>query len=430
MQLDQKGADFSCGLHLARYDYPGDEPLIQRGGGDGVRFSLVHHAGIRHVFARTTLREEPASESATAQALEVIPDALDHAGLKARVVRQSLFTTNPTVMAFLERMRERAAEPALTEVFPQQPVDGGALAIEIWGVADGREAPRVEQPAAGLVTVQQDGLTTLHAAHRASEIPGSGVYPQTVAGFEALERLLVGQRVGFDRVARTWLYLGDITGPDGDTQRYKELNRGRSDFFATRTLSKNSCPIATSELVYPASTGIGAEGRDLTLGCLAMAGNRDGLRMIPLENPRQTAAHDYGPIYSPQSPKFSRAMAVEVGSDVMVLVSGTASITRSETRHLGDSAAQTTETLANIEALISQANLARHGLPGFGCSLADLAVARVYIKREADYAAVRSVCESRLGQVPTTYTLADVCRPQLLVEIEGIAFSRWGLPPS
>ena len=29
-----------------------------------------------------------------------------------------------------------------------------------------------------------------------------------------------------------------------------------------------------------------------------------------------------------------------------------------------------------------------------------------------------------LGDLPTVYAVADVCRPELLVEIEGIAFSR------
>ena len=109
----------------------------------------------------------------------------------------------------------------------------------------------------------------------------------------------------------------------------------------------------------------------------------------------------------------------------MILVSGTASITRSETQHPGDAAAQTRETLANIEALISESNLCRHGLPGFGAGLGQLALVRVYIKRAEDYAKVRAVCENVLVPVPVTYTLADVCRPELLVEIEGIAFSRW-----
>jgi len=61
---------------------------------------------------------------------------------------------------------------------------------------------------------------------------------------------------------------------------------------------------------------------------------------------------------------------------------------------------------------------------GLGATLGDLAFARVYIKRQEDYRGVRAVCEDRLGELPTVYAVADVCRPELLVEIEGVAFSR------
>ena len=145
---------------------------------------------------------------------------------------------------------------------------------------------------------------------------------------------------------------------------------------------------------------------------------------MPLENPRQTAAYDYAASYSPQSPKFSRAMVLSCGTYTTIFISGTASITHSQTRHPGDAVKQTEETLDNIAALIAEENLARHGLPGLGTSLASLGFARVYIKRPEDYAAVRAVCEQRLGTLPTIYAIADICRPELLVEIEGVAFSR------
>jgi enamine deaminase RidA (YjgF/YER057c/UK114 family) len=150
---------------------------------------------------------------------------------------------------------------------------------------------------------------------------------------------------------------------------------------------------------------------------------------VPLENPRQTAAYRYGARYSPQSPKFSRAMTVTCGPYAMIFVSGTASITASETRHDGDAAAQTRETLDNIAALIAEENLARHGLPGRGTTLDGIGLARVYVKRMNDYERVRAVCEERLGELPTVYAVADVCRPDLLVEIEGMALSRGAPPP-
>ena len=107
-----------------------------------------------------------------------------------------------------------------------------------------------------------------------------------------------------------------------------------------------------------------------------------------------------------------------------MFISGTASITGSATQHASDAVRQTEETLDNIAALIAEENLARHGLPGLGTSLASLGLARVYVKRPEDYAAVRAVCERRLGALPLTYAIADVCRKDLLVEIEGVAFSR------
>ena len=54
---------------------------------------------------------------------------------------------------------------------------------------------------------------------------------------------------------------------------------------------------------------------------------------------------------------------------------------------------------------------------------------RVYIQRTGDYTNIRAACKNRLGELPTIYAMADVCRPDLLVEIEGIAFSHEGPGP-
>jgi enamine deaminase RidA (YjgF/YER057c/UK114 family) len=159
------------------------------------------------------------------------------------------------------------------------------------------------------------------------------------------------------------------------------------------------------------------------MSAIALATDRDDILAVPLENPRQVSAHDYPDHYSPKSPKFARAMALSCGTYATIFISGTASITDSETRHVGQAAAQTEETLDNIQALISEENLCGHGLPGLGTALESLGLVRVYIKRQEDYAKVRAVCEKRLGELPTIYAMADVCRPELLVEIEGIAFS-------
>jgi len=186
--------------------------------------------------------------------------------------------------------------------------------------------------------------------------------------------------------------------------------------------SKNRAPWAP-KTVYPASTGIGTRGDRINLSCLALESQRPDVFLMPLENPQQTSPCDYHARYSPQSPKFSRAMAVAQGHFVSTLVSGTASIVDAHTCHIGNIVGQTEQTIENIERLIAPENFARHGLQGSGATLRDIAKLRVYVKNLGDYEKCREVCERRLPRVPAIYLHADVCRPDLLVEIEAVAFS-------
>jgi hypothetical protein len=79
--------------------------------------------------------------------------------------------------------------------------------------------------------------------------------------------------------------------------------------------------------------------------------------------------------------------------------------------------------LTNIERLIDADNFKRIGWEDAGATLEDLAKVRVYVKHHEDYEKCRAICERRLGAIPAIYAQADVCRPDLLVEIEGVAFS-------
>ena len=249
-------------------------------------------------------------------------------------------------------------------------------------------------------------------------------YRESSEAFEAMRAEM--RRNGFDisDLLRTWLYQGSITRPEGTTQRYKELNRARTDFFEGVTFLKKFVPEGKAGAVYPASTGIGADGLGIWMAAVAARTDSEkevGLKTVPLENPEQTSAFDYSAVYSPQSPKFSRAMALVGGSACHIYISGTASINDSETQFVGDPAAQTRRTIRNIYDLISESNLRRHGISGFSATLDNLAVARVYIKREADYPLIRSIADEAFRGTPITYTFTDICRDDLLVEVEGIA---------
>jgi enamine deaminase RidA (YjgF/YER057c/UK114 family) len=226
-------------------------------------------------------------------------------------------------------------------------------------------------------------------------------------------------------VVRTWFYLGGITEPETKGDRYQELNHARSEFYHDIHFHTSS-PIPDSKCgLFPASTGIGMAGRGLVLSCMALETQRDDVFLLPLENPRQTPAYAYDAKHSPQSPKFSRAVALALGDYVTTWVSGTASIVDSESCYPGDPEKQTEQTIDNIERLIAADNFTAHGLPGAGARLHDLAKIRVYLKRPEDLAKCQAVCQRRFDAVPAIYAVADICRPELLVEIEGVAFSRY-----
>ena len=120
-------------------------------------------------------------------------------------------------------------------------------------------------------------------------------------------------------------------------------------------------------------------------------------------------------------------MALVLGDYVTTWISGTASIVASESCHVNDAEAQTEQTIDNMERLIALENFSRHGAEGLGATLNDLAKIRVYLKRATDLEKCRAICERRFGQVPALYLVADICRPELLVEIEGVAFTKRGV---
>ena len=392
----------------------------------GIGYSVVELNDVRHVFAAAAPRRGSTLREQADDALRTIETVIQEEGTRGSIVHQAVFVPD---VALIDECRQIMREfygrelPA-TSYIPQPPCDGKLLAIEALGVGRGMGEVQIERVSEQMVITRHNDIAWIHCAQVVPQGHDSGVYDSALNAFEQIRAMFGSVHVRFDQVIRTWLYLGGIVADDGPTQRYKELNRARCDFYREIPFLANLLPASHQGRVYPASTGIGTEGRGIMMSAIALATERTDIQAVPLENPRQVPAFDYADCYSPKSPKFSRAMALSCGNYATIFISGTASITDSETRHVGDVVGQTHETLTNIAALISEDNLSRHGLPGLGTTLDGLGLVRVYIKRPEDYAPTRAACEQRLGELPTIYAVGDVCRPELLVEIEGIAFSR------
>lgn len=338
---------------------------------------------------------------------------------------QTVFVRDPADVPVARKLFEayHGDRMPLTLFVAQPPCDGRGLAIEAWAV--GTRLAEVGFHGPDLVTVDYDGVRWIYASGGSLQQNGRRAYEQSAEAFESLSQALTRAGATFEDVVRVWLYQGCITALEAGTERYRELNRARTDFFAHVAFDHRPIAVGRNgDAVYPASTGIGMQCRGLATACLAMQTKRPDVALLPLENPLQTASFDYPPCYSIKSPKFSRAMAVRVGDHMTTWISGTASIVNSETVHTGDVEKQTEQTITNIERLIAAENFSRLGWSGAGATLDDLAKVRVYVKHAEDYGKCRAVCERRLGRIPAVYAQADVCRPDLLVEIEGVAFSR------
>ena len=341
------------------------------------------------------------------------------------VTVQTVFLKDACDRAECERAFAEFYGPKLpaTNFVLQAPCCGAALAVEAWAI--GGKAVRVEYLGPQALAVSYDSVRWVYCAGVTPGPAGRGVYPQTMDALGRLQAALADAGSSFQRVVRTWFYVGGITESEAGAQRYQELNRARTDFYRDIRFHCSSLAPTVPGGVFPASTGIGMSGSGLVASCMALETSRKDVLMLPLENPQQTPAYTYDPEHSPQSPKFSRAVALVLGNYVTTWISGTASIVDSESRHLGDPEKQTTQTIDNIERLIAANNFEAHGLKGAGARLHDLAKIRVYLKRAADLDKCRAVCERRFGAVPAIYAVADICRPELLVEIEGVAFSRF-----
>ena len=291
--------------------------------------------------------------------------------------------------------------------------------------ATGGKPAYVERPVPNVLQSSMGNVTWTHCSGITPRNPTASVYEQSLDAFRQMKEKLKKAGVEMDHLVRTWLYLGNITGPEGDLERYMELNRARTDFYEGVQFGRGHVMAGVRQAVYPASTGIGMCGSGITMSATAIDTDRKDVFILPLENPQQTPVYEYEAVYSPKKPEVCPRHGRGDWRLRCHLDLRHGEHREFKTLHTGNPGKQADQTLTNIELLLSQKNLARHGAPGAGATLRDLAKLRVYVKRLQDYPIIRRVCEKRCGKnIPIIYVVADVCRSDLLVEMEGLAFAK------
>ncbi|MEO0293475.1 MAG: RidA family protein [candidate division WOR-3 bacterium] len=220
--------------------------------------------------------------------------------------------------------------------------------------------------------------------------------------FRKAEALLKSKGASYRDVVRTWIYVDKIL------DWYNEFNLARNTCYKEFGLiPKEEKLNIIEEFPLPASTGIGGKnpkGASTIMDLLAVspkAGSKIQIR--PLPGTLQCPPYKYGSA-------FARATCVVEPEVKWIFVSGTASINeKGESIHLGDFPSQVKHTIEVVKSLISLE----------GASIKDLCEATIFIKRESDFPIYQEISKSLgLSDIPALYLIADVCREELLFELE------------
>ncbi len=230
--------------------------------------------------------------------------------------------------------------------------------------------------------------------------------------FSGIEKLLAETGFSMGDIVRQWNYIPRILRFEGPYQHYQLFNEARARHYGNHFEKKG----------FPAATGIGTSGTKILIEYIAVSGS--GVVTVPIDNPEQVPAYRYPQEYLKgealeqvkSTPKFERGRYLSVNGRDMVFVSGTAAIRGPNVVYPENSDLQTLYTIDNIEQLVSKNNLEKQGI-----RTEDLVFdyVRVYLKDRNDYPVVLKYCREKYGEVPCVWIEADICRDELMVEIEG-----------
>ena len=218
---------------------------------------------------------------------------------------------------------------------------------------------------------------------------------QTRLTLEKLQAVLAQAGFELADTVRTWFYLENILA------WYDDFNKARTKIYSAIKFRNGS---------IPASTGVAAKnptGTALALAAWAFRPLEQGARAEEIASPLQCPAPTYGS-------SFSRAMELTSPTgERRVFISGTASIAPGgKTEFVGDIRKQVKLTMDVVEAILG----AR------GMTFANLTRATAYFRHPTDAGVFAAwLAANGLEQMPVISAQCDVCRDDLLFELEADA---------
>jgi len=245
-----------------------------------------------------------------------------------------------------------------------------------------------------------------------------GISKQASCAFSDLHLVLKRENLGFEHLVRQWNYIENIVGfshrDNRDNRRYQhyqEFNEIRADWYSESGLTHD----------FPAATGIGTKGGGVIIDGIA-ARLDSSYKVLSLRNPEQEDAHSYSRAklignQASSAPLFERGKMIVGTDEGYIWVSGTAAI-RGEDSVSGNIVDQIRVTCENIDELISTDNLHKAGI-----TISEFVIKpvylRAYVKPGLDGLFVEGFLQQRYPDALVHVLYADICRDELLVEVEG-----------
>jgi enamine deaminase RidA (YjgF/YER057c/UK114 family) len=287
--------------------------------------------------------------------------------------------------------------PVAVSIVQQPPLPGAKLALLAYHISGG--APLVKHRLAqNHLLVEKQGLAHLWSTRLCAGADGAEATAaaQTQAVFDALIAMLAGRGGSLrDHCIRTWIYLKDVD------VFYQGMVERRTALFREQGL--------TGDTHFIASTGIeGACAHRYDL--VAM----DAYSILGLAPQQVSYLNDFDRLCATKdyNVTFERGTRVAYADRAHHFISGTASIDNAgRVLHAGDVLRQLDRALDNVDGLL------RSG----AASLADMMHFTVYLRDPTDVARVRDCLAERFPEVPALVVQGAVCRPEWLIEVEGVA---------
>ncbi len=237
--------------------------------------------------------------------------------------------------------------------------------------------------------------------------------------FDMVVAILDREKMSLNDIVRQWNYIGDILSIKDNYQNYQIFNEVRSEYYQRYRTVKG----------FPAATGVGMKHGGVIIDLCALQPGKSVI-IKPVDNPNQVNAYEYGQKVLKglsdkgrtvkHAPQFERGLLLANYSHSTLYISGTASIIGQDTVGVEDIEKQTIVTIENIKRLSDPSRISelvsRPHAPGENYGLL-----RAYVKRQSDFGVVKQICEKFFPQIPVSYIEADICRDDLLIEIEGEA---------